>query len=75
MAIWRGNLVFLLKNNPAYKYLKSQGYIIFTVQDDLDKIERNEILSDEQIKQNRSILIKDYSFQADRERADNILVA
>lgn len=73
MAIWRGSLVFLSKSNPAYKYLKSQGYIIFTVQDDLEKIERNEILSDEQIKQNRRLLIKDYSFKADRERAVNII--
>ena len=73
IGLWEGRMVFLSENNPAYLSLKNKGYVIYTIQHDLDKIERNEIINDEELLINRKLLIKDYSTESEIKKAKDII--
>jgi len=60
VSFWIGAKVFLDERNPLYNYFKSIGLIVFSVQKDLKLIENNENLSEEQVKNQRLILIEHY---------------
>jgi hypothetical protein len=50
-----GAKVFLYKDSIVYKHLKAQGYILFTIDDDLNHENLNEPLAEEQKKHNRAL--------------------
>ena len=72
-SLWKGRLVFLSETNPAYVSLKKRGFVLFTIQHDLYRIERNEVMKDEDIHKNRMLLIKYYSIDAERKKAKDII--
>ena len=55
MALTRGCKLFLYKDSVTYLYLKSCGYYIYTIEDDLNIKELSEDLSDDQIIHNRKL--------------------
>lgn len=72
-GMWEGRMVFLSETNPAYISLKKRGYVLYTIQHDLDRIERNEIMKEEDVLKNRKLLIKSYSIETERKNSQNII--
>ena len=72
-ALWNGCMVFVSKYSPVYSYLRKCGYVVFTVQDDLYRIEKDEILSYEDRINNRKILIEHNSPQVCMAKIDSII--
>lgn len=50
-----GIKVFLYKDSMNYKQLKEEGYIVYSIEDDLNLSELNTVLSEEQIKHNYNL--------------------
>lgn len=72
-GLWEGRMVFLSETNPVYSSLKKRGFIIYTIQHDLSRIERNEIMADEDVQINRKQIIKYFSFEAELEKTEKII--
>lgn len=60
MSLWNGSKIFLSKTSLLYSHLKSKGFIIYSVQDDLTPSAFSPMLH-EDIIQNRKILIDLFS--------------
>ena len=73
LSLWRGCLVFLSETNPVYLHLKKRGYIVFSIQKDLALIEEKARLTREEIRRNRTLLIEEHSYDAERIKAEAIL--
>ena len=54
--LWMGAKVFLSKHNPFYHFLKRKGLNIYCYEIDLNEQNCNQLLSLQQIEQNRSVL-------------------
>lgn len=67
-SLWKGNMVFMSEKSPAYKFLKSKGTILYTIQSDLYRIENNEYLSEKDREHNRRLMISLFSVEAIVER-------
>ena len=72
-SLWRGCMVFISKTSPVYTHLKRIGYIFYTIQDDLYRIEANEKMSLESVMTNRKLLIKYHSIDAEEFKSLQIL--
>lgn len=64
MSLWNGSKVFLSQNSLIYKYLKSIGLSVFSIQKDLTKEEISTSLSKAQILNNRWIISTNFSNEA-----------
>lgn len=73
MSLWNGAKVFLSQNTLVYRYLKSLGLIVFSIQKDLTKEEINTFLSKEEIMSNRKIVSNNFSNEAVLAKVDIIL--
>lgn len=67
LCLWNGCKVFLSKTSVLYKYLKSMGFIIFSVQDDFCESGLQPLQKD-YVKRNRELLLRYYSANADLAR-------
>ena len=72
-ALWNGCMVFVSETSPVYKHLQKLGFLFFTIQHDLKRIENGDKLSDEEIRCNRRICIKNLSVTVCLERISNTL--
>lgn len=59
MQLMNGARVFMSKDNPMFEYLRSQGYIVFSLENDAGLI--NIPMSNEEIFANRKLLSDNYS--------------
>lgn len=73
MSLWNGAKVFLSKNSLVYKYLRSQGLIVYSIQNDLSKEAICTFLSREEILSNRKIVSNNFSNEAVLEKVGVIL--
>lgn len=60
LAIWNGAKIYMSKTSILYKYLKSLGFIIFTVQNDLNLF-LNKNLEPTKVIHNRKLIIQHFS--------------
>lgn len=67
-ALWNGNMVFLSEKSLMFSFFKKRGFILYSIQRDLWRIEKGEHLSVEQKKKNRSLLLETASFEAVKKR-------
>lgn len=67
-ALWYGNMVFLSETSLMYSFFKNRGFIFYSIQRDLWRIEKGESLSVEQKKKNRKLLLEIVSFAAIKKR-------
>lgn len=74
-GLWLGMRVYLNKNSITYKFFKSLGVHIFSIEDDLNKRNPNALasLSEDEIIHNQSILDAYYGDSVTKERVINIL--
>ena len=73
LSLWRGCFVFLSETNPVYLHLKKRGYIVFSIQKDLELIAEKARLTRDEIRRNRTLLIEEHSYDAERIKAEAIL--
>lgn len=73
MSLWNGAKVFLSENSLVYKYLRSQGLIVCSIQNDLNKEAICTSLSREEILSNRKIVSYKFSNEAVLEKVKVIL--
>ena len=64
MSLWNGAKVFLSQDSLVYKYLKSIGLVVFSIQRDLNEREINTFLSKDEIMDNRRIVSDNFSNEA-----------
>lgn len=57
LALWNGLTVFMSKNSPLYSHLHQQGYHLFTIQDDLQRIHDDYQLTYSEVIENRRTLL------------------
>jgi hypothetical protein len=62
-SLWLGAKVFMSTRSPVYKYLKSLGIVVYTVEKDLNTGDPNVFmpLSSDEINSNRNIIYQKYS--------------
>lgn len=63
IALYLGAKVFLFKANPLYEYYKSMGVVIFSIDDELTEENAYTLLSYENRRRNRQIMVDHYSVQ------------
>lgn len=73
MSLWNGAKVFLSENSIVYKYLRSQGLILYTIQNDLNKDTICDSLSRKEILSNRKIVSNNFSNEAVLRKVEVIL--
>ena len=56
--LWQGSKVFLSETSVNFKYFKSIGMIVFSIQSDLTLKSINRSLSMEEKKNNREVILK-----------------
>ena len=61
LCMFKGIKVFLYKDSLTYTQLKDDGYIVYSIEEDLNEKELSEPLSMEQMKHNHKILEQIYS--------------
>jgi dTDP-N-acetylfucosamine:lipid II N-acetylfucosaminyltransferase len=57
-SLWNGCKLFLSETSVAYKYMKTSGYRLYTIQNDLNKSTINQKMNLQDIINNRKLLIK-----------------
>lgn len=62
IAMLQGSKVFLYSDSVAYKYFKKEGYIIYTIENDLTLKNIEELMTDEERENNRRKVEKQFSF-------------
>lgn len=58
-----GLKVFLYKDSICYKYFKANGYLVFSVEKDLNKESIEQALSEDEVEINRTKIIDAFSFE------------
>ena len=65
ISLWRGAMVFMNDFSILYKSLKNQGYVVFSIQKDLIRhLQKNENLTEDNIDNNRQLLLQNYGKRA-----------
>lgn len=74
VGLWLGMRVYLQKTNITYQFFKSLGVNVYSIEDDFRSNNPNLLapLSDEEIEQNRRVLVAYYSYEATIQRVDKI---
>ena len=73
MCLWNGCKVFLSKNSIVYKYLKSLGTVIYSIQDDLTRDFVASKMYECDIYKNRGIITVNYSSKSINSKIEAIL--
>ena len=73
MCLWNGCKVFLSKNSIVYKYLKSLGTVIYSIQDDLTRDFVASKMYESDIYKNRGIITVNYSSKSINSKIEAIL--
>ena len=71
MGLWNGTMVFLPENSIGYKFFKSEGFHVFTIEKDLTQENIDKGLTEEQIIDNRKILSDTTRYEILKERVIN----
>ena len=58
----QGSKIFLYKDSVAYKYFKQAGYVIFSIDDDLNVDNINRLLTEEECEKNRVLALEQFTF-------------
>lgn len=58
----QGSKVFLWRDSVAYKYFKQAGYVIFSIDDDLNVDNINRLLTEEEREINRVLALEQFTF-------------
>lgn len=61
-CLCQGSKVYLYKDSMVYKYYKSQGVVLFSIEDDLSQKSIEESLPIDSIKNNRSIIEENWDY-------------
>lgn len=69
----QGSKVFLYKDSMAYKYFKSNGYVIFSIEDDLSNDSVNQLLTDEERNINATKILNQFAYESVIERLNGFL--
>ena len=69
--LWMGAKVFLDKRNTTYTYLKRINVHIFSINTDLNNSDAFNLLTEEQISHNRSILISEIGYEKLQQNLEN----
>ncbi len=56
LLLWQGSKIFFYKETEIFKYFKSAGYIVFSIEDDLTASNLKSLLSAEEIARNRELV-------------------
>ena len=75
--LWMGAKVFLDMRNTTYTYLKRINAHIFSINSDLNNSDAFNLLTEEQISHNRSILVSEIGYdklQQNLENASDIFI-
>lgn len=62
-CLLHGIKLFFFKDSIMYKYYKKNGFIVYTIEDDLNEAELSKCLTVEQNKHNVDCFLKDYSYR------------
>ena len=65
-----GIKVFLYKDSIVYRYLINEGYVVFTIDDNLTTLELNSVLSDKEAHNNYLLAIARYSSKKEKYEKD-----
>lgn len=68
ISLLRGCKVFMYKGSIGYKYFRSKGFIVFSIENDLNRDEINKLLTSHQIEHNRGLVLNTVSFEVTCER-------
>lgn len=61
--LWKGAMVFLSETSPLYVFFKKRGFGVFSIQNDLWRIEKDERLTREEQVINRELLLEHFSIE------------
>ena len=71
LNLWNGAKVFLPEESIGYQYFKSLGFRIFSIERELNQENIDTRLDDKDIIDNRTLIIRYYSFDAIKEKVRN----
>ncbi len=73
LAIWDGVKVFLPKSSLNYRHFINLGIRVYSIEDELNLNNIKENASREEVKENRKLLLENYSFDSVRTKLTNSL--
>lgn len=73
MALWNGCKVFLSETSVTYKYLKSCGYHVFSLDRDKNLLSKSTMFETDFVMENRKIMIDDVSLQCQIRKIKRLL--
>lgn len=73
LAVWDGVRVFLPRTSMNYKHFMNLGIRVYSIEDELNLNNIMEKVSTEEIRNNRKILLENYSFDIVRLKLENAL--
>lgn len=72
LSLWNGSKVFLSDSSWVYRYLMKLGFVVYSVQKDLKEVELNQKISKDEVLNNRKLLLKYYSLDANLKKLELI---
>lgn len=72
-AMLQGSKVFLWRDSVAYQYFKSEGYCVYTIEEDLTIQNIEELMTETERELNRSKLEKMFAYTNVKKRIDDVL--
>lgn len=73
IAMLQGSKVFLYRDSVAYQYFKSEGYCVYTIEEDLTIQNIEELMTETERELNRSKLEKMFAYTNVKKRIDDVL--
>lgn len=74
LFLLNGGKLFLSKSSVIYKYLKTMGFAVFSIQDDLNTAQLNEPLSNEQRLFNRERWLSLHNLEAELGKLNSLYI-
>lgn len=74
LFLLNGGKLFLSKSSVIYKYLKTMGFVVFSIQDDLNTAQLNEPLSNEQRLFNRERWLSLHNLEAELGKLNSLYI-
>lgn len=71
LNLWNGAKVFLPEDSMGYRHFKELGYRIFSIEKELSQANIDTSLVDTDVINNRTLILRDYSFDAIKEKVRN----
>lgn len=69
----QGSKIFLYKDSIAYKYFKKAGYVIFSIDDDLNTDNINKLLTEEECEINQKLALEQFTFNPVVKRLESFI--